>query len=145
MPNFKSENPGTWFYFNPDNESAGGVCLRELSVDEVDRIERLTVKTKKKVSRGVVVEDKKEDIKMASRLRWDFCIVDWSEVSLDGKQLDCTTENKVKMMKVTDFVKFIVDSLNELVEANESLEKARLKNSKSSSDGSLENPIAESA
>jgi len=145
MPNFKSENPGTWFYFNPDNESAGGVCLRELSVDEVDRIERLTVKTKKKVSRGVVVEDKKEDTKMASRLRWDFCIVDWSEVSLDGKQLECTTENKVKMMKVTDFVKFIVDSLNELVEANESIEKARLKNSKSSSDGSLESPTAESA
>jgi len=145
MPNFKSENPGTWFYFNPDDESAGGVCLRELSIDEVDRIERLTVKTKKKVSRGIVVEDKKEDTKMASRLRWDFCIVDWSEVSLDGKQLDCTAENKVKMMKVTDFVKFIVDSLNELVDANESLERARLKNSKSSSDGSLESPTVGSA
>ena len=49
------------------------------------------------------------------------------------------TENKVKMMKVIDFVKHVVDSLNELVDINKSLEEARLKNSGSSSNGSSEN------
>lgn len=142
MPNFKSENPGTWFYFNSDDESKGGVRLRELSTDEYDRIERLTVKTKKKVIRGVPVDDKKEDAKLASRLRWDYCITDWKEVYLDGKLLDCDTENKVKMMKVIDFVKFVVDSLNELVDVNRSLEEVQLKNSGSSSNGSSESPTA---
>jgi len=145
MPNFKSENLGIWFYFNSDDESKGGVRLRELSTDEYDRIERLTVKTKKKVIRGVPVDDKKEDSKLASRLRWDYCITDWKEVYLDGKLLDCDTENKVKMMKVIDFVKFVVDSLNELVDVNRSLEEVQLKNSGSSSNGSSESPTATTA
>ena len=135
MPNFSSENPGTWFYFNPDNESQGGVCLRELSTVEYDRIERLTVKTRRKVIRGVSVDDRKVDEKLASKLRWDFCITDWKEVYLDDNELVCTTENKVKMMKVIDFVKHVVDSLNELVDANKSLDEMQLKNSGSSSNG----------
>ena len=142
MPNFKSENPGTWFYYNPDDESQGGVCLRELSTDEYERIERLTVKTKKKVIRGVAVDDKKVDERLASKLRWDFCIVDWSKTILDDQELECNSENKVKMMKVIDFVKHVVDSLNELVDANKSLEEARVKNSGSSSNGNSENQTA---
>lgn len=136
MPNFSSGNPGTWFYYNPDDESQGGVCLRELSTDEYEKIERLTVKIKKKVKRGIVIEDKIEDTKMASRLRWSYCITDWKKTSLDGKELECNTINKVKMMKVIDFVKFVVDSLNELVDANKSLEEVQLKNLESSSNDS---------
>lgn len=142
MPNFRSENPGTWFYFNSDNESAGGVCLRELSTDENGRIERLTVKTKKRIIRGIPVDDKKVDEKMAARMRWDFCIVDWKAVVLDDQELECNSENKVKMMKVIDFVKHIVDSLSELVDMNKSLEEARLKNSGNSSNGSSDQSVA---
>ena len=136
MARFNSENVGTWFYFDPNDESKGGVCLRELSTEEHERIERLTVKTRKKVIRGVAVDDKKEDTELAHKLRWDYCIVDWKEVELDGHPLDCTKDNKVKMMKVVDFVKFVVDSLNELIESNESLDEVRLKNSNDSSNGS---------
>lgn len=145
MPNFSSKNPGTWFYFDPDNEALGGVCLRELSSDEFEKIQRLTVKTKKKVKRGVVMEDKQVDEKLASKMRWDYCIVDWKEVSLDGQLLECNTENKVKMMKVIDFVKHVVDSLNILVDENKSIQEAALKNSQSSSDGSLKSPTVTTA
>lgn len=145
MPNFKSENPGTWFYYDPDDESQGGVCLRELSTDEHARIERLTVKKKKKFKRGVPYDDVQTDEKLASKLRWDFCIVDWKKTCLDGQELECNSENKVRMMKVIDFVKHVVDSLNELVDTNKSLEEARLKNSESSSNGNSEEPTVTNA
>lgn len=128
MPNFKSENPGTWFYYNPDDESQGGVCLRELSTDEFERIERVTTKHKKKVMRGVLVDDAEVDERAASKLRWDYCIVDWKNTSLDGQEVKCDSDNKVKMMKVIDFVKHVVESLNDLVDMNKSLEDSRLKN-----------------
>lgn len=142
MPNFKSENPGTWFPYNPDDESQGGVCLRELSTDEYAKIERLTVKVKRKVIRGVSFDDRKVDEKLASKLRWDFCIVDWSKTNLDGQEMECNTENKIKMMKVIDFVKHVVDSLNELVDTNKSLEETQLKNSGSSSNGNHDQSTA---
>lgn len=140
MPNFNSENPGTWFPYYPDDEDAGGVCLRELSTDEYERIENLTVKVTRKFKRGQWVEDKKVDERLASRLRWAYCITDWKKTSLDGKELECTDINKVKMMKVIDFVKHVVDSLNELVDANRSLEDARVKNSESSSNDKSKSP-----
>jgi len=106
---------------------------------------KLTVKSRKRVIRGVLVDDSKVNEKLAWRLRWDFCIVDWREVSLDGQQLECTTDNKVKMMNVTDFVKFVVDSLETLVETNKALDEARLKNSENSSNGNTESQTALSA
>jgi len=142
MPNFSSENLGTWFPYNPDDESQGGVGLRELSTDEHERIERLTIKKKRKFKHGIAYDDIEEDTKLASKLRWDYCITGWSKTSLDGQELDCNSENKVKMMKVIDFVKHVVDSLNELVDANKILEELRVKNLPSSSNGSIENLIA---
>ena len=145
MPDFSSKNNGRWFYFDPDNESLGGVCLRELPPDEFDRIEKLTVKHKKKIMRGVLVDDSTTDEKLSSKLRWDYCVVDWKEVTLDGQLLSCDSKNKVKMMKVTDFVKFLADSLGELVDVNKSLDEARVKNSESSSSDSSKSPTAKTA
>lgn len=144
MPNFSSKNEGTWFYFDED-ESLGGVCLRELDPDEFNRIEKITVKHKKRVMRGVLVDDVKTDEKLASRLRWDYCITDWKNISLDGQELKCTTDNKVKMMNVSDFVKHVADSLGELVENNQSLQEARVKNSESSSNDSSKSRTAKDA
>ena len=139
MPNFSSDNTGTWFYFDSDNEELGGVCLRVLAVEEFRRIERMTTKKSKKVRRGVAFDDVKTDEKLASKMRWDYCIVDWKEVSIDGQPAECIAENKVKLMnKSPDFVDFINDSLEVLTETNKTLEEARLKNSPTSSNGSAE-------
>lgn len=145
MPEFSSKNEGQWFYFDPDNESLGGVCLRELPPDEFERIEKLTVKTKRRFKRGAWVDDVTIDMKLQSRLRWDYCIVGWDKVELDGKLLECTTDNKVKMMNVTDFVKHVADSLSELVDTNKSLEEARVKNSGTSSSDKSKSPTAKPA
>lgn len=145
MPDFSSKNEGTWFYFDPDREELGGVCLRELSTDEHERIEKLTVKHRKKFKRGIAYDDIETDDKLASKLRWDWCITDWKEVSLDGIALECTADNKVKMMKIIDFVKHVANSIEMLTEINKSLEEARAKNSGSSSEDSSKNRTAKSA
>lgn len=138
MLELNSKNIGTWFDFDPDNHDVGGVCLRELSTEENTRIEKLTVTVKKKFKRGVWIEDKIVNEKLATKMRWDFCIVDWKEVSIDGQVVECTAENKVHAMKIIDFVKIIVDDLEELTEANVALEEARAKNSLTSSNGNVE-------
>ena len=128
MADFKSNNPGTWFYFDKGEPKSGGICLRELSIEEHDRIEKLTVKTQKKVRRGVAFDDTKTDEALANKLRWRFCITDWTQVTLDGQTLDCDDDNKDKMMKCTDFVKFVVDSIEILTETNDTIKKASAKN-----------------
>ena len=129
MINFSSKNDGTWCYYNEDDHDQGGVCLRELSTDRYEQIERITVKTKKAFKRGIAYNDVKTDEKLANKLRWDYCIVDWKSTGLDGVELECTKDNKVKMMKVNSFIKFVADEIEKLSEMNIEIEEARLKNS----------------
>lgn len=133
--NLSSTDTGTWFYFDPDNPDAGGVCLRELTSEELRRIDKLTVTVKKKFKRGAWLEDKTTDEQLVAKMRWNFIIVDWKQISIDGQSVECTTENKVRAMKINDFVKIVADGIEELVEENTSLEEARVKNSGDSSDG----------
>jgi len=136
MANFSSKNEGTWFWFDEDNHDEGGVCLRELSGDEYEKIERMTVKTKKKIKRGVAFDAVTVDEKLASRMRWDYCIVNWKNLQVDSVDIECTVENKVKMVNITNFIKFIGPAIEELSETNEAIDEARLGNLKSTSDGS---------
>jgi len=145
MPKFSSEDKGTWFWFDEDNQDAGGICLRELTTDEHQRIERMTVKHRKKFSHGTAYDDAEIDEKLAAKMRWDFTIVDWKVIELDNAILDCTRENKAKMMNVVNFVKFFVESMNTLVESNKPIEEARLKNSVSSSSGNAESQVVTTA
>lgn len=141
MLDLSSKNEGMWFYFSPDNPELGGVCLRELTPDEHRRIEKLTTKKGKPKFDRVTHQRIDEPIvneKLASEERWDYCIVDWKDVAIDGRPTECTRESKIRAMKITSFVKFIVDSLEELVDSNVEFEEARLKNSPSSLNGSAE-------
>lgn len=142
MANFSSENKGTWFFFDELDESLGGVCLRLMSPDEEDRIERLTVKKKQKPSRGVMMEVKTVDSKMKDRLTYDAWITDWKNVELNNKPVSCTTENKVAMMRVTDFARFVVDNILNLSETNKTIEEAKAKNLESSSGGKKQKSLA---
>lgn len=142
MPFFDIESKGQWFYFDPTNEALGGVCLRAPTAEETEKIERITVDKKKKFKRGVWREDIVTNTKLATRMMWDFCIVDWKQIVLvkDAPPADCTSENKVKAVKNWEFLRFCNDHLDELMEADTALEEARAKNSESSSSGSAEEP-----
>lgn len=144
MPFFDIESKGQWFYFDPTNEALGGVCLRAPTAEETEKIERITVDVKKKFKRGVWREDKTTNTKLATQMMWDFCITAWKEVFLDKATptvcSECTKENKVKAVKNWEFLRFVNDHLDELMEADTALDEARAKNSESSSSGSAEEP-----
>jgi len=130
--NISTENKGQWFYFDESNPDEGGVCIRELSVDELERIESITVKTHKKVKHGVAYDETRTDDKLAKKMRWDYCIVDWKNVVIDGASADCTSENKQKAVKSMAFLRFILSCLEKLNDEAEISNEARLKNSETS-------------
>jgi len=136
MINFDTKNEGTWFYFDEDNHDAGGICLRELSSEEYQKIEKLTVKTKQKFSHGNSYSAITTNEELAAKMRWDYCIVNWAEVQIDGIEVECNTENKVKLSKTLGFIKFVSPCLEKLTETNNALEEARVKNSETLSDES---------
>lgn len=143
MLDLSSKDEGTWFYFSPDNSELGGVCLRELTPDEHRRIETAARKKRGRPKFDPISHTRippEVDEEKVSDDRWDYCITDWKEVAIDGEPVKCTRENKIRAMKITAFVKFIVDSLETLVDSNEEFEEARLKNSETSSSGDVEGP-----
>lgn len=142
MINFKSESKGTWFYFDEENHSLGGICLRLPTSAEYDDIHRLTVKSgKPDYHRGQRYETTKTNEKLAHKLSLRKFIVDWKDISLDGTPMDCTDENKEKMVKVTDFQLFLGECIEQMVEGNKTIEAARVKNFESSADGNADSSI----
>jgi len=133
---FRSENTGKWFWFNEKDDSDGGICLRVLSLDESRRIDKLTTTSKWKPIRGQITEIKTVDDAMRDRLVWDYCIVDWKDIKLDGKELKPTADTKIAMMKSNTFATFFLDKVTELNEANEVSTTLLEKNLEASSSGS---------
>ncbi len=146
MINFKSENKGTWFYFDEDNHDFGGICLRLVTAAEYDDIRRLTVKAgKPDYHRGQRYETEKTNSRLSMRLSLQKFIVDWKEVSLDGILMECTNENKEKMTKVNDFQLFLGECIDKLTEGNKTLEEARVKNLEDIVGGDVETSAVETA
>lgn len=137
MPFFDIASKGHWCYFDSKNEALGGVCLRAPTAEITESIEKMTVNVKKKFKRGVWREDKTTDTQLASKLMWDFCIVDWKEIVLDkdAPPAECTKENKSRAVKNWEFLRFVNDKLDELMEADTAIEEARVKNLKDLSGG----------
>lgn len=118
-------NPGTWFDF----EDGGRICLRSLSTEEAMSITKKTTKPKVeyKYQQRFSFEETDEDKQFA--LMWDAIIVDWEGIeTADGKIMDCTTENKVKLMKKSPVfsraIRRFLEKLNEL-EAAEKEEETK--------------------
>ena len=136
MPNFSSKNEGTWFFFDDSNEKLGGICIKLLSPNEEEELNRLTIKKKMKPIRGIMQEIVTTNDKLRNELLYDIWIQDWKCVQLDDREMECTKANKLKMMQCTDFAKFILDKLIDLGDRNRAIEEARVKNLMTSSAGS---------
>ena len=126
----KFSNGGTWFYFNDSNHDDGGVCLRSLSIKDLNRIEKETATVKrefKKVTKrdpAQVFEIREVDEEKRMQLQWDAMIVDWKNIEVDGKQIKCTTENKVMMMnEYPEFAVFVGEAITKLVDLQPTAEE----------------------
>jgi len=139
MINFKSENKGVWFYFDETQQDLGGICLRMPTSAEYDDIRRLTVRAgKPDYHRGQRYETEKINEKLSQKLSLRKFIVDWKGIQLDGQPIECTDENKEKMVQIPDFQLFLGDCLEKLTETNKTIEEARVKNSETTVDGDSE-------
>ena len=135
MANFNLKSTGTWFWFD-DEEKNGGVCIRELPIAESNRIEKATTTYRRKFKRNQWIEDNKVNTLEASRLTWDYIIMDWKNVIVSGSPLKCNRDNKYKMMmESVSFAKFVLNAGEELSEKNIVDVETKVKNLGNSSSG----------
>lgn len=143
MANFETSNTGTWFYFDPEHPESGGVCLRLLTAEKTKSIEKMVTTVEKIMVEGQLAEKKKVNEKLESELIFDYCIVDWNEVQIDGQKAECTIANKARIMKSIDFARFVNQSLKVLAASNKAIQEVVLKNSETILNGSTQNQTAE--
>jgi len=125
------EGNGTWFDFQestvdaegvitflPVKEGAGSVCVRQADADFFEKLNKKTRKkdvrfipnparnnTLQRVEDSVVLDGKDKEEREALQDHW---IVDFKDLRGADKQLiACTKENKIKLMKLGVFRRFI--------------------------------------
>jgi hypothetical protein len=127
--NLDELNPGVEFFFDDNNVSKGSVTLRVCPPDELTRIEKITDEVKVKYRRGQRHEYKVRDEKKFDLMLWDYTIVAWSGVTANKAPLECTAENKQRLMGGSAwFAGFVADRLEVLGEIQAKQDKAREKN-----------------
>ena len=127
---FSLKNVGVWFWFNSENESEGGVCLRSCTGDDINKIEKRTVTNRVEYKRGQRFEITERNEILYNEMLWNHCIVEWKNVEdEEGKELECNKENKAKLMGSSiAFANFIANSLEKLTETEMELRSAQEKN-----------------
>ena len=136
---FKKEK-GLWFELDESNPGLARICMRELTLDEVEDIDSRTSSDKDKIIGGVAFTKTKVDQKRARKLQMEKAIVDWEGIFLgdDTEAAECNAINRVRIMKQMDFVKLLLPIYDKLNESNVSLAEARVKNSEDTSPGTTD-------
>jgi len=113
---FTTEDNGTWFYFDDEDESKGGVRLRILMPRDFKSIQKRTQKKMVKYKGDVrhAWIDTNTDLEQA--LTWEHCIVEWKGVEdKNGKAIECNAENKAMLMDSSmEFLSFVTEKLEVL-------------------------------
>ena len=134
MPiDIKGLNKPSRFYWPGSKDE--WVELRNVNLSEIKKIRRETVVRRAeyyqvdKDSKPFRYEIEDTDEEKADELLWDYQIVDWNLVDPDGKKIQCTKKNKLLLMEnSTEFVSFVVDSLNQLAKDDEKRREKSEKN-----------------
>jgi len=121
--NMKDLNPGAWFNFDDDDPDTGKICVRVLNSGRLAEIRNTTIKTNVEYRGDKRFEFQDIDHSARDRIIWDYCIVDWVDlVDDDEAPIECTTDNKIKLMNehvgFSLFVESCLDKLNAQNEIN---------------------------
>ena len=118
------EDTGTWIDLVEGQPEKGSICLKELTIEEIEEIDKITIRTKKKAVRGIPYDQEKINRPLARKLRMKKAIVDWKGIYLDddAEEAECNDDNRVKIMKSLDFLKILTKLLEDLFETNKALE-----------------------
>ena len=111
-------DPAVRFYFDPEDESRGWVEIRIPSPEKLTKIDKLTTKKTMKYRGGQSYPVEEVNTTMRNRLLWDEFISNWGViVDEDGNEVECTTDNKERLMKtVVKFAAFVGRKIEELSE-----------------------------
>jgi len=133
----KIKENGEIQYLDPE-ENAGRVQIR-ISNPEV--VEDIQAKTRKKVQewvhnpktrameRGTYYDQTEVQEKKEREMIWDYAIQDWKNLlDKDEKEIPCTLENKLKLMNIPQFARFIGRCLQLITGANIESEEVAGKN-----------------
>lgn len=146
-----AESKGEWFkffdsevkesgeivYLEPE-DNAGKVCLRIADVDIVEDIQSKTRKRKsefvlnpndKKMERVTYYDQTPAQEKQERELIWDYAIQDWQGIlDQDGNEIPCNLENKLRLMNIPRFARFVGRCLQIITGANAVSEELSGKN-----------------
>ena len=132
----KDPNPGVWFLFDESDPNSGRICVRILNSAKGQEITKATTKKRVEYKQGQRFEVFDIDEDKRSAMIWDYCIISWERLEDDdGKPIECTPENKAKLMlENVGFAAFIgscMAKLNAEFEARrEAIEKNLLSTSR---------------
>jgi hypothetical protein len=145
------ETQGEWFKFFDSEikengeieylaptEDAGKVCIRLANPDFVESIQSQTKKKMaefafnpktRSMERVVYFEQTPAQEKKERELIWDFAIQDWQGVlDKEGNEIPCTLENKLRLMSIPRFARFIGRCIQLISGANAEAEDISVKN-----------------
>lgn len=146
------EVPGEWFkffrseikengevsYLDPEAD-AGQVCLRIATPEVIESIQSQTRKkhaefvrnpNTRAMERVTWFDQTPDQEKKERELTWDHAIQGWEGIlDKDGNEIPCTTENKLKLMNISQFARFVVRCLRLIAGANAEAAEEAEKNS----------------
>jgi hypothetical protein len=111
-------NPGSWFFFFDDKPEEGRIKLRVLNTEMRSKIADKTTEIKIEYRTSQRYEVEKVNTELASKMMWDFIIVDWENLlNNDGSPIECNIDNKYLLMtNEPGFAAFIAECLEKLNE-----------------------------
>lgn len=111
-------NPGIWFYFYEDKSEEGRIKLRVMNAEIRSKIANETTKIDVEYKGNNRFETEKVDREEASKMMWDYVIVDWENLlNDDGNEIECNAENKYKLMnELPNFAAFVAECLDKINE-----------------------------
>lgn len=115
-------NPGVWFSFDDNDPETGRICIRVINGEKQQELRKRTVKKRIEYKHSQRFEYEDRDDEAYSKLLWDYVIMEWERLENDdGKPIECTAENKNKLMmanvRFAQFVGACIEKVNALMEA----------------------------
>lgn len=122
-------NPATRFYLNDDKQEDGWIELRVCNAQKLAEFKEKTTKVRPEYRRGVRHEVVNHDEVQFQNLFFDYVITEWDGLTDKGEPIDCTKENKIKLVNGSVwFLNFVNEKLEVLNDRLMTIEKDAEKN-----------------
>lgn len=130
-------NDGEVIFADPEPD-AGRVCLRLADAEILDNIysktrtksvEHILNPSSRQMERLAFVDQTPSQEKLEREMVWDFAIVALDGIlDKDGNEIECTLSNKLALMNIPRFARFVGRCLKQLAGAEPTIAADRLKN-----------------